>query len=125
MQRRNVKGAELDVSVDLVLLSHTVYLNSMPNPNDLSRFYCPLCGSNHYQLVGVKSPRDGKFRIVDGFYQCAGCTVMFGDAEAFMQLVRDTIVDAPHYRERRPTREYPPDAATLITRRGGGDADEQ
>ena len=29
-----------------------------------------------------------------------------------MQLVQDSIVDRPHYRERRPTREYPPDAVT-------------
>ena len=92
----------------------------MPDPSELSRFYCPLCRSNHYKLVVVKSPRDGQYRTVDGFFQCAGCTVMFGDAEAFMQLVQDSIVDGAHYRERRPTREYPPDAVTLITWRCGG-----
>lgn len=98
-----------------------VYLHSMPDPTELTRFYCPLCRSNHYHLVGVKSPRDGKYRIVDGFYRCAGCTVMFGDADAFMHLVQDTIVERPHYRERRPTREYPPDSVTICKRKGKGD----
>ena len=91
----------------------------MQDPSELTHFYCPLCGSNHYQLVAVKSPRDGQVRIVEGFYRCAGCTVMFGDAAAFMHLVQDVIVEAPHYRERRPTREFPPDALTIVKWKAG------
>ena len=41
-------------------------------------------------------------------YSSAGCTVIFGGAEAFTQLMQDSIVDRSRYRERQPTREYPP-----------------
>jgi len=45
----------------------------------------------------------------------AGCTSCSGTLRV-TQLVQDSIVGLPHYRERHPTREYPPDAVT----RGGG-----
>lgn len=91
---------------------NTVCFYSM-TPDQLSRgFFCPLCRSNHLKLVGVRSSKTGRFTIVDGLYQCAGCSAVFTDPGAFTQLVQDTIVDAPHHRERRPTREYPPDALT-------------
>lgn len=81
---------------------------------DLSRgFYCPLCRSNHFKLVGVTSTKTGHYTIVDGLYQCAGCTAVFTDPGSFTELVQDSIVNAPHYRERRATREYPPDAVTV------------
>ena len=99
----------------------TVNSYSMSDPTNLTRFYCPLCGSNHYHHVVVNSPRDRRPRVVEGFFRCAGCTVMFGDAEAFMQLLQDSIVEGAHYRERRPAREYPPDAVTLCKRNDKAD----
>ena len=76
-------------------------------------FYCPLCRSNHFLLVTVRSSKTGNPTVVDGLFQCAGCTVVFANAEAFTQLMRDSIVDRPNYRERQPMREYPPDAETI------------
>jgi hypothetical protein len=75
--------------------------------------------------VGVKSSITGRFTIVDGLYQCAGCTAVFTDPTAFTQLVRDSIVDAPHHRERKPTREYPPDAITARRARSDLSEDEK
>ena len=84
------------------------------NPEDLSRdFFCPWCRSNHFYKVGVQSSKTGRFTIVEGLYRCAGCSVVFTDPEALTHLVQDRIVDRPHYRERRPMREYPPDAITV------------
>jgi hypothetical protein len=80
-------------------------------------FYCPHCHSNHFKRVGVHSSKTGRFVIVDGLYHCSGCSVVFTDPHAFTQLVQDSIVDRPHYRERRATREYPPDALTLRRRK--------
>jgi hypothetical protein len=85
-------------------------------PEDLSRnYFCPLCRSNHYKLVGVCSSKTKQFMLVDGLYQCAGCSVVFTDPQAFTQLVQDTRVERAHYRERQPTREYPPDAVTVFS----------
>ena len=84
------------------------------SPEDLVRnFYCPLCRSNHLLHVIVRSSKTGQSVRVDGLFQCAGCTAVFTDPAAFTQLVQDSIVDAPRHRERRPTREYPPDAVTV------------
>ena len=86
-------------------------------PHELTRnFFCPLCRSNHFHLVTVRSTRTQTPRVVEGLYKCAGCSVVFGDAEAFTQLMQDSIVDEARYRTRHPTREYPPDAETV--RRG-------
>ena len=87
----------------------------------LAGYYCPFCGSNHFQIVTVCSPKTGLPKAVEGLYQCAGCTVVFTDPESFVQLTRDSLTDRPHYRERRPTREYPPDAVTAY--RSKKDAD--
>ena len=85
-------------------------------PDDLNRnFFCPLCRSNHFLLVTVRSSKTGTLTVVDGLYQRAGCTVIFANAEAFTQLMRDSIVDRANYRERQPMREYPPDAETIRT----------
>jgi hypothetical protein len=83
-------------------------------PEDLSRnYYCPLCGSNHYQLVGVRSNKTGQYVLVKGLFQCAGCSVVFTDPDAWTTLLRDSIIDTARYREQQPTREYPPDAVTI------------
>lgn len=88
------------------------------SPEDLTHdFFCPLCRSNHLRLVGVRSSKTGTYTIVDGLYQCAGCTTVFTDPAAFTQLTQDSIVDRPQYRERRATREYPPDAVTSRRRK--------
>lgn len=85
-----------------------------PTPEQLTQgFFCPLCRSNHYMLVSVTSQKSGARAIVDGLFQCAGCTVVFTDPVAFTQLMSDTIVDEARYHGRRPTREYPPDAVTV------------
>ena len=82
-------------------------------PEDLNHdYYCPFCGSNHFKLVTVPSRKTRTPVVVDGLYHCAGCSVVFTDPESFVHLMRDSIVDRPHYRERRPMREYPPDAVT-------------
>jgi hypothetical protein len=87
------------------------------SPEDLNHdFYCPLCRSNHLKLVGVTSSKTGRFTVVDGLYQCAGCSVVFTDPVAFTQLVQDSIVDGEHYRVRTVTREYPPDAVAVRKR---------
>lgn len=92
------------------------------HPDDLSRdYYCPWCRSNHFKLVGVRSAKSRQYTIVDGLYQCAGCSIVFTDPQAFSSLVQDTLVDRPHYRERRPTREYPPDAITSYQPEKDGD----
>jgi hypothetical protein len=84
------------------------------SPEDLSRnYYCPLCGSNHFEHVGVRSAKSGRYVIVEGLFQCAGCSAVFTDPDAWTQLMRDSIVDAARYREQQPTREYPPDAVTV------------
>ena len=89
-------------------------------PEDLLRdYYCPLCRSNHFKKVGVNSSKTGRYVIVEGLYACAGCSVVFTDPPAFTQLVQDSIVEQPHYRERVATREYPPDSVT--TRKRGSE----
>ena len=88
------------------------------SPEDLTHdFYCPLCRSNHFRFVVVKSTKTEQTIRVDGLFHCAGCTTVFTDPAAFMHLVQDRIVSGPHYRERKPTREYPPDAETVRERK--------
>ena len=82
-------------------------------PDELTRdFFCPLCRSNHFQLITVKSVRSQTPRVVEGLFRCAGCSVIFSDPMAFTRLMQDSIVDEARYRKRSPTREYPPDAET-------------
>jgi hypothetical protein len=70
----------------------------MVSPSELTRnYFCPLCGSNHYELVGVHSQKSGRFVIVDGLFQCAGCSAVFTDPAAWTQLMRDSIIDAARY----------------------------
>jgi hypothetical protein len=86
-------------------------------PEDLSRHYfCPLCRSNHFKLVVVQLTKTKQRVVVDGLYQCAGCSSVFTDPQAFTKLMQDSIVNMPRYRDRWPTREYPPDAVTVFRR---------
>ena len=86
------------------------------SPRDLDKdFFCPLCRSNHFLLVTVKTVRTSEPRVVEGLYKCAGCSIVFADPKAFTVLMQDSIVNSAHYRERKPTREYPPDAETVKT----------
>jgi hypothetical protein len=83
-------------------------------PEDLQKdFFCPLCHSNHFRLVVVQSSKTGTSVVVDGLFRCAGCSLVFTDPQAYTRLMRDTLVDMPHRRDRMPTREYPPDSETV------------
>jgi hypothetical protein len=87
-------------------------------PEELIRdFCCPLCYSNHMKLVVVQSTKTGQPVAVHGLYSCAGCTVVFTNPQSFVQLMQDRIIDAARYRDRKPMREYPPDAETVLKRK--------
>jgi hypothetical protein len=43
--------------------------------------------------------------------------VVFTNPQSFVQLMQDRIIDAARYRDRKPMREYPPDADTVLNRK--------
>src|SRR5271165_3507745 len=81
-----------DSAVPLFFWRGTVYLYSMP-------FRCPLCRSTAYQGVTVRR-RDGSL-YVSALQQCAGCSVVFTDAERFSrppEPARSGTPAAPDFR---------------------------
>jgi hypothetical protein len=42
---------------------------------------------------------------------------VFTNPQSFVQLMQDRIIDAARYRDRKPMREYPPDADTVLNRK--------
>jgi hypothetical protein len=91
----------------------------MVNDPRLLNFLCPLCGSNNCSFAGV-TRKDGSYFVIKEFFQCAGCSVMFTNPIEFSRLTRDTFTG--NCRERRPTREYPPDSDGW-RKKGRGDRD--
>lgn len=73
----------------------------MVNDPRLLNFLCPLCGSNNCHFVSIR--RANGTRFVTEFFQCAGCSVMFGNPEVFSRLIRDTYKTG--WRERKATVE--------------------
>ena len=55
---------------------------------ELLQFLCPLCGSYVALYVYVLGRGGEPFRLPA--YQCAGCTVQFGDIRRFKRLLRHT-----------------------------------
>lgn len=57
--------------------------------NLLIPFKCPICGSDGFTQVSVKS-QDGSSRLTQA-YECRGCSVMFRQRERFTKHRRQVI----------------------------------
>ena len=66
----------------------------------LLEFLCPLCGSNLAHFVNVDGRSGNPVRMP--FYQCAGCTVQFGDIQRFKRLMRHTYDTEKHRVDEKP-----------------------
>jgi hypothetical protein len=89
---RDGASLPLDSAVPLFFCCRTVYLYSMT-------FRCPLCRSTAHEPVTVRR-RDGSI-YVSSLQKCAGCSVVFADAERFSRPAapsRSATPSAPDFR---------------------------